>query len=283
MNQNDNFKIFLCNFNLWKPTENDWRNALLQLNDIEESTRIMRFQKPIKMPSGKTEWVKGKDNPCAKASLVGRRLMMDLVERMLSIPHNDQKFLRTSNNKPYLVNAIQNINNNNNNRNFNFNVSHDGDYTVIMGSLHIPIGIDIMRSKLPANYNESNIQEFFRSVESCFTELEWKNIRNQVSISNSITNFYRHWCLKESFIKTTGQGLEMDLKRLEFEIDRDKKSARLRIDGKLTDDYQFLVLELKPISVDVELHLVGICFQTSDKSIINLHDSILNSIETLKY
>lgn len=58
-----------------------------------------------------------------------------------------------------------------------------------------------------------------------FTPEEWETIRKgdegeaEVTTEESqLRMFYRHWCLKESFIKADGQGLSWNLLRLNFVV-----------------------------------------------------------------
>ncbi|KAG8584689.1 hypothetical protein GDO81_004721 [Engystomops pustulosus] len=51
-----------------------------------------------------------------------------------------------------------------------------------------------------------------------FTEREWRSIKSMRSDWARLDMFYRHWALKESFIKAIGVGLGFNLQRIEFEV-----------------------------------------------------------------
>eukprot|EP00731_Ephydatia_muelleri_P010915 Em0005g1501a len=61
--------------------------------------------------------------------------------------------------------------------------------------------------------------EFFHTMRRQFTEGEWHAIRAPCTEEGQLAQFYRHWCLKESYIKADGTGLSYGLEKLHFEID----------------------------------------------------------------
>ncbi|XP_052433015.1 L-aminoadipate-semialdehyde dehydrogenase-phosphopantetheinyl transferase-like [Carassius gibelio] len=97
---------------------------------------------------------------------------------------------------------------------WNFSVSHQGDYTVLAGEPGHKVGVDVMKTSRPS----LSVQEFLRIMNPQFTDLDWMNIRKPGSDLDQLDMFYRHWLLKESFIKAIGKGLGFDLQRVEFHI-----------------------------------------------------------------
>jgi 4'-phosphopantetheinyl transferase len=74
-------------------------------------------------------------------------------------------------------------------------------------------------------------REFFRLMRRQFTVDEWKQIENPTfdgadkmsTISTTLgdrqlAEFFRHWSLKESYVKAIGSGLNIDLQRLNFKV-----------------------------------------------------------------
>ncbi|XP_072254748.1 L-aminoadipate-semialdehyde dehydrogenase-phosphopantetheinyl transferase [Pyxicephalus adspersus] len=61
-------------------------------------------------------------------------------------------------------------------------------------------------------------EEFFRLMHRQFTEKEWHSIKSMAGDWAKLDMFYRHWALKESFIKAIGVGLGFSLQRVEFEV-----------------------------------------------------------------
>ncbi|KAF2073793.1 hypothetical protein CYY_004887 [Polysphondylium violaceum] len=243
-NSNSNaIRIVVVDKSKWTPCQEEWDKCVGVLNDEKEKQRIMGFKRPDSLGV----WRSGKDNDSAKSSMLGRLLMIYLTRSMLDIPQSTSiSFQRTSSNKPFYVNNV-----NSNNRepssasSFSFNVSHDSDVVVIAGSVGIQypssftIGIDVMKHELP---KRQPLNQYFSDMKSCFTSEEWKTISDpSLSDMDQIKMFFVHWCLKESYIKSDGKGLEIELTSFEFKLSNDKTSAtmytRQRVD---IDDYEYI-------------------------------------------
>ncbi|KAG8452960.1 hypothetical protein GDO86_004677 [Hymenochirus boettgeri] len=136
----------------------------------------------------------------------GRLLMRKLIAEKLKIPWDRISLQRTEKGKPFLVNE---------NSKLNFNVSHQGDFAVLAAEQDCQVGVDIMKTDLPGS---GSIEEFFRLMNRQFTEKEWVSIKSMNSNWDQLDMFYRHWALKESFIKAVGVGLGFNLQRIEFEV-----------------------------------------------------------------
>ncbi|EFA79125.1 aminoadipate-semialdehyde dehydrogenase-phosphopantetheinyl transferase [Heterostelium album PN500] len=229
----------------WKPSAPEWATCLNLLNDKVEVDRIQSFKRPTN-----NGFLVGPNNDSAKASLAGRLLMLLVTHRLTGLDLKSIRFERLSNGKPYLVNKIEHT--------YLFNVSHDGDYTVIYAVYDCPeslsIGVDTMKSEIPRSQNPN---EFFESMKSCFTNREWLSIRDSKQSSDVQTNrFFRHWCLKESFVKAIGVGIELDLQSCEFIINEQDNQVKINIfDDKYFDSYTHFVLlpNLLPN------HIVALC------------------------
>ncbi|XP_063807636.1 L-aminoadipate-semialdehyde dehydrogenase-phosphopantetheinyl transferase isoform X2 [Pseudophryne corroboree] len=146
----------------------------------------------------------------AKAAMAGRLLIRKLIAEKLTIPWNKILLERTAKGKPFLANDIAPQY-----PNFNFNVSHQGDYAVLAAEPEHQVGVDVMKTDLPGS---GSTEEFFRLMHRQFTEREWHSIRSMGSDWAQLDMFYRHWALKESFIKAIGVGLGFNLQRIEFEV-----------------------------------------------------------------
>eukprot|EP01127_Copromyxa_protea_P024563 TRINITY_DN9745_c0_g1_i1.p1 TRINITY_DN9745_c0_g1~~TRINITY_DN9745_c0_g1_i1.p1 ORF type:complete len:294 (-),score=44.60 TRINITY_DN9745_c0_g1_i1:33-914(-) len=225
------------NFEEWCPTQEEWQHALTFLQP-EEVSRIGRFKRPI----AAGVYLTGHENPDAKSSLIGRLLMRKVVHTICGLPYENIKMARTSKGKPYLVNKISGF------TNFNFNVSHAGDYVVCGAEYSHLVGVDVMkvevrgRSKL--HTESERIEEFFSDMQSCFTDKEWRKIRQPVTPHDRLTQFYLHWTLKEGYIKAVGIGLGFELLRAEFTLENDDTTAKIAIDGKEKSDWHFEIHRL---------------------------------------
>ncbi|XP_074072696.1 L-aminoadipate-semialdehyde dehydrogenase-phosphopantetheinyl transferase isoform X2 [Macrotis lagotis] len=172
------------------------------------------------------------------ACTVGRLLMRKLIAEKLNIPWNKIVLQRTSKGKPILVNDSFSTY-----PDFNFNISHQGDYAVLAAEPKVQVGIDIMKTTLPGR---SSISEFFRIMNRQFTETEWKTIKTSEDEWTQLDTFYRHWALKESFLKAIGVGIGFKLQRIEFnisplhlEVGKVYRQTNMLLDGEEEEDWIF--------------------------------------------
>lgn len=104
---------------------------------------------------------------------------------------------------------------------FYFNLSHANDY-VICAVADEPVGCDIEQVKAAP----------LRIAERYFTEKENEQLRNAVTSEEKSDLFYRMWTIKESYLKMTGEGLQVPLNCVEVILGDDIKIYR---DGKPVD------------------------------------------------
>ncbi|KAK9961737.1 hypothetical protein ABG768_007137 [Culter alburnus] len=178
----------------WVPTRSEWTLAARCIQP-EEKDRIGQF-------------VFNKD---AKSAMAGRLLIRKLVCEKMGFAWDGFRLERTARGKPYLPRPSSGPSI----THWNFNLSHQGDYAVLAAEPGRQVGVDVMKTSRPGS---SSVQEFFRIMNRQFTDLEWTNIRTAGSDWDQLDMFYRHWTLKESFIKAIGTGLGFDLQRVEFHI-----------------------------------------------------------------
>lgn len=179
------------NFANWQPTTADILAATSCIQP-EEKERIMKF-------------VYKRD---FKASLIGRLLMRKFVYTCSNAPYNQIKFIRDERGKPILDFPKQ--------PEINFNVSHHGGICVLAGIFgNSSVGVDVMKFECA---RIKNIDEYFRIMNRQFSADEWCCIRNAGSKHDQLAMFYRHWCLKESYVKAIGVGLNINLQTLSFKI-----------------------------------------------------------------
>lgn len=201
----------------WRPCGVEWAKALTLIQENEQE-RLCRF-------TFKRD---------AKASLVGRLMLHKLIRETLKIPNEEIHFERTEKGKPFLPKLALP---------FHFNVSHQGAYTVVAASSSTELlGVDVMRIDVERFEEEAKLQDFFYTMRRQFTNREWTNIRNG-DRKEQLKNFYRHWCLKESYVKAVGVGIGMNLLSLGFNVSQPLTgivtSTLLEINGKLEDSWKF--------------------------------------------
>ncbi|XP_028320757.1 L-aminoadipate-semialdehyde dehydrogenase-phosphopantetheinyl transferase isoform X2 [Gouania willdenowi] len=176
----------------WTPTRSEWLFAARCIQR-EEKERIGQF-------------VFAKD---AKSAMAGRLLLRSFVCDSMRIPWSDIKLERSPRGKPCLKVCDDSR------RGWSFNLSHQGDYTVLAAQQGVQVGVDIMKTVMPGS---SSVPEFFRIMTRQFTAHEWSSIQSAGSERQQLAAFYRHWALKESFIKAIGTGLGFNLQRVEFHL-----------------------------------------------------------------
>ncbi len=194
----------------WTPSSGEWTSALSRLPD-DERRRIGRF------------WFK-RD---AKASMVGQLLLRKLVRDVLQLADGQFQVARTDKGKPFVVGGFP----------LSFNVSHQGAYAVLAASeASRRLGVDVMRVDAERfGDSAAKIEEFFHTMRRTFTASEWTAIRR--ADGPPLLNFYRHWCLKESYVKACGTGIGVDLQAIEFGVVEPRLNAAgaastgIRVDG----------------------------------------------------
>ncbi|XP_078258631.1 L-aminoadipate-semialdehyde dehydrogenase-phosphopantetheinyl transferase [Rhinoraja longicauda] len=205
----------------WRPHCSEWLLAARCVQD-EERERIGRF-------------IFAKD---AKAAMSGRLMIRKLIAEKMKISWNEIQLKRTIKGKPFLAIPVLNII-----PNFNFNISHQGDYTVLAAEPILQVGVDIMKTDFPGS---TSVAEFFRIMKRQFTDHEWNTIHTAGDEWEKLDMFYRHWALKESFIKAVGVGVGFDLQRIEFHVSplhlqegHVQKETIMFLDGEQEENWAF--------------------------------------------
>ncbi|KAM4567127.1 L-aminoadipate-semialdehyde dehydrogenase-phosphopantetheinyl transferase [Odontesthes bonariensis] len=180
----------------WTPSRSDWLFAARCIQQ-EEKDRIGQF-------------VYAKD---AKSALAGRLLLRRFVCERMGIPWSEITLARSPRGKPYLAAPLKV--NSDYDKSWRFNLSHQGDYAVLAAEQGVQVGVDVMKTTMSGS---SSVPEFFRIMTRQFTEYEWSTIQSAGSEHQQLAAFYRHWALKESFIKAIGTGLGFNLQRVEFHL-----------------------------------------------------------------
>ncbi|GBP09575.1 L-aminoadipate-semialdehyde dehydrogenase-phosphopantetheinyl transferase [Eumeta japonica] len=191
------------NVSNWVPTEEEILAASSYIQP-EEKERISKF-------------VFKND---AKSALIGRLMIRNFIKISTCISYEEITLGRDELGKPILTNS--------NNHNPHFNISHQGDFVVLIGDIENEVGIDIMKIEPPAN---KNIPEFFRLMRRQFSPKEWENIYTFHREAEQMESFYRHWCLKESYVKNIGIGLRVNLAEISFDV----KTPKLKVGQIVTD------------------------------------------------
>lgn len=208
----------------WTPSRSDWLFAARCIQP-EEKDRIGQF-------------VFAKD---AKSAMAGRLLLRRFVCEKMGIPWSEIRLERSPRGKPYLAAPLKVSSDSG--LAWSFNVSHQGDYAVLAAEQGMQVGVDIMKTTMPGS---SSVPEFFRIMTRQFTAYEWSIIQSAGSEHQQLAAFYRHWALKESFIKAIGTGLGFNLQRVEFHLPtepltqpRALRQTKMHLDEEEEEDWIF--------------------------------------------
>ncbi|CAF3128730.1 unnamed protein product [Rotaria socialis] len=224
---------FYFNCHRWKPTRDQWIYANRCL-PIDELKRI-------------DEYVLQRD---VKFTLVGQLLIRFLLSRVFNENITSFDIKRSKDNRPFIESKPS----------FDFNVSHHNRLVCIAGTFDGQIGCDTMI------YQGEHIKKLnYNLIRKKFTLNEYDCIMKNPS------NFYRLWCLKESYVKWLGIGVGFQLLRLNFHIKTNEfnrakaiiSDTRLEIDNKLISnnlrfDEQIIFLS------DNEQQIITLCLSTNN-------------------
>ena len=215
----------------WDPSDAEFEAALALIPPADQ-VRVKKFVFP-------------KDRKLAWGSRMLQRL---LVHRVLGTAYDAIEIGRTREGKPYLAGAgaaeaTRRF------LNFNFNVSHHGSIVAIASEPVCLVGVDIVDcGERPCG--ERTAETFFLSFESNFTASEWATIKRDAPDDHAMyEQFYRHWALKESYIKAVGIGLGFDLQKAEFTYrdasERRCADAAVSVHGQPRPDWAFRFSQLE--------------------------------------
>lgn len=207
--------IFDCN--KWYPTRQEWITASTSIQ-TEEKERIGRF------------FFK-RD---AKNSMAGRLLMRKFLTMYSGSRWKDIEILRSERGKPYFKNKT-----------LNFNISHQGGYAILAGEIgDINVGCDIMT----VEYRKGEkLKDYLRIMTKQLSTHEFEMLTNPNRSESDVSRlFCRLWCLKESYVKALGIGINLHLRDLSFDIkdehlteDSFVTSTTLTVRGEVMQNWSF--------------------------------------------
>ncbi|KAJ3378197.1 hypothetical protein HDU92_007599 [Lobulomyces angularis] len=136
---------------------------------------------------------------------------------------NDLIIKRNPYGKPFLE-KVQNLDSEMAEKQIFFNLSHHGDWVISCTGVDIKsLGCDV--TQIEIYKNKESLFQFLDCFKDVFTEIEWKYIYQDFLLDHDnaercktlYKRFSQFWSLKECFIKAVGEGLSMDLDKIEFE------------------------------------------------------------------
>jgi len=181
----------------------------LRLLSHEEPSKVLRFYRPSD----------------AKLCLASCLLKRSAISQHCGVPWSDVALSEDSNRKPcYKPQSPSG-------RTLAFNVSHHGALVALVGCSGeaTQLGVDVVRLNWEKDYAmvmKDGFEAWAHVYEMVFSEREIHDIahfmpsgqrNHQEEIQAKLRHFYAHWCLKEAYVKMTGEALLASwLKDLEF-------------------------------------------------------------------
>jgi len=194
------------------------RMAVLQVLSNEERQRAERFVRP---------GLRGR-YIYTRATL--RKL---LAERLNSQPEL-LAFEQTEEGRPYLSQAQPSISKD---RGLDFNVSHSGDLAlIVIGSAQYRFGIDIEQVK--------EMRDLDQMASRVLTPHEFATLNPLDELTDDLTDhqssaklarFFRYWTCKEAYLKALGTGLQIDMQRIELDLDQPQGPAFRKLPGRVPE------------------------------------------------
>ncbi|KAL8903333.1 MAG: hypothetical protein Q9207_003996 [Kuettlingeria erythrocarpa] len=161
----------------------------------------------------------------AKLSLGSQLLKHCAIVQACNVPWPESIVSKDVNYKPCYVPL------GGNNRQMEFNVSHHGSIVALAGCADndIQLGVDVVQvdlSKDIPRVRQEGWSSWVNTYEAVFSDQEvqdivsWKppqHVSEEDTIKAKLRQFYAHWCLKEAYVKMTGEALMAPwLKDMEF-------------------------------------------------------------------
>ncbi|ORX85622.1 4'-phosphopantetheinyl transferase [Basidiobolus meristosporus CBS 931.73] len=227
------------NTSKWSPSEEEFEYLLRKVQP-EEQQRIRKFH--FKRD--------------AKLALAGRLLQRRFVQDYFEVEWKDVVLIRTPEGRPALQTPSPILPSG---AKVDFNISHHGDWVVFVAAVDYAVGVDVVQVKPPSE----PLEKYFEAFTELFSDFEWKNIRAGNSTEDMLMRFFRHWSLKESFVKAIGTGLSFDLNRVEFNESQEgdwkaNTNCIVKVDKTIQNNWRF-----EQTTLD-DIHWVSVCLGRPD-------------------
>lgn len=153
-----------------------------------------------------------------------------ILARYIDRPPEAIRFAQEAAGKPYLVVDGRP-------HEVKFNLSHSGDTMILAVGRHEPVGVDI------EEWNDR--LDFAAIAKECFAESE-KAFWQALPAQERNEAFFRFWTRKESFVKTVGAGLSLDVSQVVTSVDGTCQFISLPACYGAAGQWQFVDLDLEP-------------------------------------
>lgn len=202
----------------------------------------------------------------AKLCLGSNLLKHKAIADTCSVPWEDTTIGEDSNRKPCFKPTAPTS------QNLEFNVSHHGNLIALVGCAgdKTKLGVDIVQMNWEKDYPmvvKNGFRNWANTYEMVFSSREVTDIVTysaagsndpQQDIRVKLRHFYAHWCLKEAYIKMTGEALLAPwLKDLEFRDVKVPEPSRAGHFGQTCSDVEIWFRGSMVTDVKMELQAYG--------------------------
>lgn len=206
------------------------QHALAFLTDNERA-KALRFYRPSD----------------AKLSLGSNLLKHRAIANICQVPWSEAVISEGANKKPCYKTLAPSS------KSIEFNVSHHGSLVALVGcsGQSVKVGVDIVKMNWEKDYTtvmKDGFEAWANVYEMVFSDREIKDIAEfvpptrgtqQDDIRAKLRHFYAHWCLKEAYVKMTGEALLASwLKDLEFRnVQVPLAASQMHANGQIGDNW----------------------------------------------
>ena len=202
----------------------------LNLLTSDEQAKVLRFYRPSD----------------AKLALASCLLKHRAIATTCAVPWSEATIGEDSNRKPCYKPTSPG------GKAVEFNVSHHGSLVALVGcpGKDVKLGVDIVRMNWDKDYAgvmREGFESWARTYEAVFSDREVEDIAHyaapthddvQDTIRAKLRHFYAHWCLKEAYVKMTGEALLAPwLKDVEFRNVQVPLPTGVAVDGAQEADF----------------------------------------------
>ena len=191
---------------------------LVRPDDIRDEKRLEGYQ-GLLSPDEKRQYDRFHFDRHRHLYLVARALVRTTLSPYLDGPPESWTFERNAHGRPEVAPLHDACG-------LRFNLSHTSGYAGLVVTRTVDCGFDVE--------NTGRLADPMTLVERFFASREVAGIR-AMPAGERVSGFFRHWTLKEAYIKARGMGLALPLDGFWFDV-RDESAVRIGFEPKITDD-----------------------------------------------
>ena len=212
---------------------------------------------------------------CLGSCLLKRRA----ISEACGVPWSDITISEDSNRKPCYRPTDPSS------KRFEFNVSHHGSVVALVACVgdNVKLGVDVVKVDTEKDYPKvlrEGFESWARTYEAVFSSRETEDIINYApseamastdQVGAQLRHFYAHWCLKEAYVKMTGEALMAKwLRQVEFRHVKVPAASLTGFWGKICTQVEVWAHGKKVDNVTLRIqafreeYMIAVCASTPD-------------------